>query len=156
GHIEAMKARGMMLLPTLKTYWGHYERWVETGAAERTVTTGIWDETEANFRNALRHGVPFAMGTDSGMTDNFFGDNPKDLEYMVRWGATPGQAIVAGTLNAARAIKVEDKLGTVEEGKYADLLVLKRDPLKDIAAVRTSLEKIMLNGRFLTCSSAPS
>ncbi|MGD2142827.1 MAG: amidohydrolase family protein, partial [Candidatus Bathyarchaeota archaeon] len=96
-HITAMKERGMMLMPTLKTYWCHYEKWLETGKPERSVTSGIWDLTESNFRNALDKGIPFSMGTDSGMTDNFFGDNPKDLEYMVRWGATPMQAIIAGT-----------------------------------------------------------
>jgi len=148
-HIATMLERGMMLMPTLKTYWCHYEKMLETGIPERTVTSGIWDLTEPNFRRALGAGVPFAMGTDSGMTDNFFGDNLKDLEYMVRWGATPMQAIVAGTLDAARSIAVDDRLGTVEEGKLADLLVLGEDPTEDVSAVRTSLERIMLNGRFI-------
>ena len=148
-HIATMLERGMMLMPTLKTYWSHYEKMQETGIPERTVTSGIWDLTEPNFRRAVEAGIPFAMGTDSGMTDNFFGDNPKDLEYMVRWGVTPMQAIVAGTLDAARSITVDDRLGTVEEGKLADLLVLGEDPTEDISAIRTSLERIMLNGRFI-------
>ena len=148
-HIATMLERGMMLMPTLKTYWCHYEKMLETGIPERTVTSGIWALTEPNFRRALGAGIPFAMGTDSGMTDNFFGDNLKDLEYMVRWGATPMQAIVAGTLDAARSIAVDDRLGTVEEGKLADLLVLGEDPTEDVSAVRTSLERIMLNGRFI-------
>lgn len=148
-HIAAMLERGMMLMPTLKTYWSHYEKWQETGVPERSVTSGIWDLTEPNFRRALDAGIPFAMGTDSGMTDNFFGDNPRDLMYMVRWGATPMQAIVAGTLDAARSVTVDDRLGTVEEGKLADLLVLREDPTEDITAVQTSLDRIMLNGRFV-------
>lgn len=148
-HIATMLERAMMLMPTLKTYWSHYEKMQETGIPERTVTSGIWDLTEPNFRKALGAGIRFAMGTDSGMTDNFFGDNPKDLEYMVRWGATPMQAIVAGTLDAARSVAVDDRLGTVEEGKLADLLVLGEDPTEDVSAIRTSLERIMLNGRFI-------
>jgi imidazolonepropionase-like amidohydrolase len=68
---------------------------------------------------------------------------------MVRWEATPAQAIIAGTLNAARSIAVDDRLGTVEEGKLADLLILREDPLEDISAIRTSLERVMLNGRFV-------
>jgi imidazolonepropionase-like amidohydrolase len=148
-HIAAMLERGMMLMPTLKTYWSHYEKWQETGIPERTVTSGIWDLTEPNFRRALEAGIPFSMGTDSGMTDNFFGHNPRDLMYMVRWGATPMQAIVAGTLDAARSVTVDDRLGTMEEGKLADLLVLREDPTEDITAVQTSLERIMLNGRFV-------
>jgi len=148
-HIGEMRRRNMMLMPTLKTYWCHYEHWRETGEPERTITSGIWDLTEPNFKKALKEGIPFTMGTDSGMTDNFFGDNPKDLEYMVRWEATPAQAIIAGTLNAARSIAVDDRLGTVEEGKLADLLILREDPLEDISAIRTSLERVMLNGRFV-------
>ena len=148
-HIASMRGRGMMLMPTLKTYWGHYEHWVETGVPERTVTSGIWDLTEANFKKAVREGIPFAMGTDSGMTDNFFGDNPKDLEYMVKWGITPSKAIIAGTMDAARSLAIENKLGSIEEGKLADLLVLREDPTLDITAIRTSLERIMLNGRFV-------
>jgi imidazolonepropionase-like amidohydrolase len=136
-------------MPTLKTYWGHYEQWIKTGIPERTVTTGIWDLTEKNFKKSVKAGIPVSMGTDSGMTDNFFGDNPKDLEYMVKWGVTPSQAIVAGTMNAAKSIGVDDKIGTIEIGKLADLLVLKEDPTVDITAIRTSLEKIMLNGLFI-------
>lgn len=148
-HISTMLERGMMLMPTLKTYWSHYEKMQETGIPERTVTSGIWDLTEPNFRRALEAGIPFSMGTDSGMTDNFFGDNPRDLVYMVRWGATPMQAIVAGTLNAAKSVAVEDRLGTVEEGKLADLLVLEDDPTEDVTAIQTSLDRVMLNGRFV-------
>jgi imidazolonepropionase-like amidohydrolase len=149
-HISTMLERGMMLMPTLKTYWSHYEKMEETGIPERTVTSGIWDLTEPNFRRALEAGIPFSMGTDSGMTDNFFGDNPRDLDYMVRWGATPMQALVAGTLNAARSVAVDNRLGTVEEGKFADLLVLEDDPTEDVTAVQTSLDRVMLNGRFVS------
>jgi imidazolonepropionase-like amidohydrolase len=122
----------------------------EGGVHDRVVTTGIWEETEPNFRNAHEKGVTFAMGTDAGMPDNAFGDNPLDLQYMVDWGMTPMQAITAGTLNAAYSLGVDDQLGTLEEGKHADLLVLKNDPRKDISSVWRSLEKIMLNGEWLT------
>ena len=149
GHIQTMKERGMILLPTLKTFCGHIEHLGEGEVHDRVMTTGIWEETEPNFKNALERGVTIGMGTDAGMPDNLFGENPKDLEYMVRWGMTPLQAITAGTLNAARSLAVEDRLGTLEPGKYADLLVLERDPLQEISAIRTSLEKVMLNGRFL-------
>lgn len=149
-HIRVMKERGMILLPTLKTFLGHEEHVEEGGVHSRIFETGIWEETEPNFRNALEKGVTIAMGTDAGMPDNLFGDNPEDLEHMVEWGMTPGQAITAGTLNAAKSIAVEESLGTLEPGKCADLIVLKRDPIRDISAIRTSLERIMLRGEFLT------
>ena len=89
------------------------------------------------------------MGTDAGMPDNLFGDNPRDLEYMVDWGMTTGHAIQAGTINAAKSLGVDGVLGTLEPGKFADMLVLKSDPLEDIGAIRKSLDKVVLNGRFL-------
>ena len=149
-HIRVMKQRSMVLMPTLKTFCGHMDHLGEGGVHDRVITTGIWEETEPNFRNALEKGVTIAMGTDAGMPDNAFGDNPLDLKYMVEWGMTPMQAIVAGTLNAAYSLGVDDHLGTLEEGKHADLLVLKKDPRKDISSVWRSLEKIMLNGAWLT------
>ncbi|MCW4049007.1 MAG: amidohydrolase family protein [Candidatus Bathyarchaeota archaeon] len=148
-HLRLMKQRDMILMPTLKTFCGHLEHLGEGGVHDRIVTTGIWEETEPNFRNALENEIIISMGTDCGMPDNHFGDNPKDLEYMVNWGMTPMQAVTAGTLNAAKSLAVEDKLGTIKPRKLADLLVLKKDPLKDIRHVWNSLEYVILNGRFL-------
>jgi len=143
-HIAEMKERGVILLPTLKTYCDHFEH--EGGVNERIVTTGIWDETEPNFRRALEEEVPIAMGTDAGMPSNLFGENPRDLEYMVAWGMTPSQAITAGTLNAATSIRMGHSLGTVEPGKHADLLILGGDPTEDISRIRLTLEEVYING----------
>jgi len=148
-HIRAMKDRGLILLPTLKTFCGHMEHLGEGGVHDRIVSTGIWEETEPNFRNALAKGVTIAMGTDAGMPDNLFGDNPRDLEYMVDWGMTNEQAVQAGTINAARSLGVDRLLGTLEQGKFADMLVLRADPLEDIGAIRNSLDRVVLNGRFI-------
>lgn len=147
--MDVMLERGVLLLPTLKTFCGHIEHRGEGGVHDRVVETGIWDETEPTFRRALERGIEVGMGTDAGMPDNLFGDNPRDLEYMVEWGMTNTQAIKAGTMNAALSIGKDGVLGTIENGKYADLLVLREDPLEDISNIRNSLEKVMLNGVFL-------
>ena len=152
-HIRVMKERDMILLPTLKTFCGHFEHVGEALHHDRVVTTGIWEETESNFRNALEKGVTMAMGTDAGMTDNLFGDNPLDLGYLVEWGMSPAEAVKAGTLNAAKALGVEGKVGTVEAGKHADLLVLGRSPLSGIENVWKSLEQVVLNGVFVDRST---
>jgi imidazolonepropionase-like amidohydrolase len=149
-HIKIMKERGMILLPTLKTYCDQIEKKSESYQSDILISSGIWDETEPNFRNAHENGITIAMGTDAGMTDNFFGDNPLDLKYMVDWGMTPHQAIIAGTLNAARSIGVDKSIGTIEPNKYGDLLILKKDPLKDIHNLWGSLDKIMLSCSFLS------
>ena len=148
-HIGRMYEDGIILLPTLKTFCGHMEHLGEGGVHERIITTGIWDETEPNFRKALSNEILIGMGTDAGMPDNLFGDNPRDLGYMVEWGMSSEEAIKAGTLNAAKSLGVDDKLGTLEEGKMADLIILKDNPLEDISHVWRSLDRVMLNGCFL-------
>lgn len=147
--VRLMVERGMIFIPTLKPY---IEAIVEGGDEEmrnRLTETGIWLETEPNFRKALRVGVMIALGTDSGMPGVLFGDNTRELEYMVKWGMTSSQAIMAGTLNAAKVVGAENRLGSIEQGKYADLLVLGKDPLEDVSFIRTCLEKVMLGGRFV-------
>ncbi len=116
-----MKENKIILMPTLKAFCGHLDHLGEGGTHDRIVSTGIWEETEPNFRRALKEGLMIAMGTDAGMPDDHFGDNYRDLEYMVEWGMTPMQAITAGTMNAAKSLAVRINLGTLEVGKYADL-----------------------------------
>ena len=107
------------------------------------------EETEPNFRRAYKAGLIMAMGTDAGMPDDHFGDNYRDLEYMVEWGMTPMEAVQAGTLNAAKSLSVEDQIGTIEVGKRADFIVLGKSPLDDIRNIGKSLEKVILNGVFI-------
>ena len=146
GHLRHMKENNLILLPTLKVFCNHGEHYGEGGSHDRIVSTGIWDETEPNYRRALKEGLTIAMGTDAGMPDNGFSDSYRDLEYMVDWGMTPSQAVTTGTLNAAKSLAVEDKLGTIEVGKYADILVLGKNPLDDVKNIGKSLDKIILNG----------
>jgi imidazolonepropionase-like amidohydrolase len=148
-NLSIMKDKNMILLPTLKVFCGHKAHKGEGGVHDRIFETGIWAETEPNFKNAVKAGIPIGMGTDAGMPDNPFGENPLDLWHMVDWGMTPKQAITAGTLIAAKSLGVQDKLGTIEKGKYADLLCLTKNPLVDISAIWENLEKIMLNGVFI-------
>ena len=146
GHLRYMKENGIILMPTLKVFCGHLDHIGEGGTHDRIISTGIWEETESNFKRALKENLTISMGTDAGMPDDHFGDNYQDLEYMVEWGMTPMQAVTAGTLNAAKSLGVDDKLGTVETGKYADFIVLSRNPLNDIKNIGASLEKVILNG----------
>lgn len=82
-------------------------------------------------------GVPIAMGTDTGPTGRFQGYfELLELERMVEAGLTPRQALAAATRDAARCMKVDRDLGTLEPGKWADFVVLDADPLADIRSVR--------------------
>jgi len=72
----------------------------------------------------------------------------REMELLVDTGLSPMQAIQAGTLWPAQVLKKDGDLGTLEEGKLADLLVLPRNPLEDITAYK-DIERVMQNGRFL-------
>lgn len=71
----------------------------------------------------------------------------RELELLVESGLTPMQAIVAGTAENARFFRVADRLGTIEVGKLADLLIVEGDPSKNISDMRR-VKRVMLNGRW--------
>lgn len=95
-------------------------------------------------------GVPIAMGTDTGTNlgqwQGYF--EHVELEYIVRAGLTPMQAIVAATGGAARVMKLDQGLGTIQPGKWADLLVLNANPLADIKNTR-QIHSVWIGGRRL-------
>jgi imidazolonepropionase-like amidohydrolase len=86
-----------------------------------------------NFERAVKGGAKMAFGTDAGVYPH--GDNAKQFFYMVKFGMTPAQAIRAATSNAADLIGRAKDLGTVEAGKYADLIGVSADPLQDVRAL---------------------
>ena len=72
----------------------------------------------------------------------------RELELLVESGLTPMQAIVAGTAENARFFRVADRLGTIESGKLADLLIVEGDPSKNISDMRR-VKRVMINGRWV-------
>jgi len=96
------------------------------------------ETSRENMRRFIKGGVKFSMGTDSTSFLNFQQDDPNATEmgYMVEMGMTPMQSIIASTRNGAEAIGMSDKLGTLEVGKIADVIVVAGDPIKDIKAMK--------------------
>jgi imidazolonepropionase-like amidohydrolase len=86
-----------------------------------------------NFERAVKAGAKMAFGTDAGVYPH--GDNAKQFFYMVKYGMTPPQAIHAATNSAADLIGRAKDVGTVEAGKYADLIAVTADPLADVRAL---------------------
>ena len=92
----------------------------------------ITDLQRENFRRAHAAGAKMIFGTDAGIYPH--GDNAKQFAVMVKYGMTPLEAIQAATLNASLALGRDD-VGIVEKGRYADLVGVKGDPLKDVTAL---------------------
>jgi imidazolonepropionase-like amidohydrolase len=149
-----MKQQGVFMVPTLSA--------LATTAACRLgcgVPDSARDKAKAmtkrharSFKNALRHGIQIAMGTDAGTPFNFHGENAQELERMVAFGMTPMEAIMASTSAAARLIGIHDSVGTIEKGKQADLLLIAGNPLKRISLFRDRdrIAGVMQGGRFVS------
>jgi imidazolonepropionase-like amidohydrolase len=86
-----------------------------------------------NFEKAVKAGAKMAFGTDAGVYPH--GDNARQFYYMVKYGMSPAQAIRAATSNAADLIGRSAEVGTIEPGKYADIIAVREDPLKDVRAL---------------------
>ena len=109
-------------------------------------------QANRNLKILSDAGVPIAMGTDSGAAGNpgrwqgYF--EHVELEMMAKAGMTPMQVIVAATGGAARVTKVDPQIGTIEPGKWADLLVLNANPLDDIRNTQ-KIHSVWIGGRRL-------
>ena len=108
------------------------------------------DVASRNLKTLFDAGVPIAMGTDTGPPARFQGYfEHLELERMVAAGLTPAQVLVTATGGAARCLGLAGKVGTLEPGAWADLLVLREDPLADIRHTRT-LESVWIAGHPMT------
>jgi len=104
-----------------------------------------------SFRRALRAGVRLVMGTDAGTPGNRHGENAQELALMVAQGATPAQALIAATANAAELLGLVEETGRIAPGLAADLLLVDGDPLVDIGILqqRERLHAIVKEGRLV-------
>ena len=111
---------------------GTRDHWSEEILRKNRETT----ETQRTaFRKAVALGVNLAYGTDSGVYPH--GLNASQLPYMVTYGMTPMQAIQSATINAARMMGWDDQIGSLAPGKYADLVAVQGDVLKDVGRFRS-------------------
>ncbi|HWC83550.1 MAG TPA: amidohydrolase family protein [Pseudonocardiaceae bacterium] len=120
---------GSYLVPTLSTVYAGINR--DTMPDYHYQKKTRWSgRTKENIARAIERGVRIAMGTDAAVGPH--GQNLRELAYLVDLGMSPMDAILAGTRTAAELLGLSDQLGTVTEGKHADLVVCQGDPLAAI------------------------
>jgi imidazolonepropionase-like amidohydrolase len=111
----------------------------------------LGEKQRQNFRKAVEAGVKMSFGTDLGVCP--YGSSGKQFAFMVRYGMTPMQAIQAATSNAADLLGHSSELGSIKAGKYADLVAVSSDPLKDISVLE-NVEFVMKEGKVYKSAGA--
>lgn len=118
------------------------------------ITRKAKDCAEANLRTiemARKAGIRIALGTDFSNSRNTpYLKNGREFEAMTRAGMTPMEAIKAGTVNAAYLMRMQDQIGTLEQGKLADVVVVEGNPLEDIHCLTDAehVKLVYLNGEL--------
>ena len=139
--MEEMVRRGIFWVPTIMV-----------GAYVAPGRQGNWPkmvETErAAFQLALKKGVEIVLGTDAGGFDWKELNEAKEFEYYVNYGMTPMEAIRSATTSAADLLGWSDKMGTLEAGKWADLVAVSGDPLQDISELQR-VKFVMKSGSII-------
>jgi imidazolonepropionase-like amidohydrolase len=104
------------------------------------------------FGRAYRGGVKIAFGTDAGVVEH--GKNAKEFEYMVEAGMPPIEAILAATRSAADLIGRPSDIGSIQAGRYADIVAVKGDPLADIKLLQ-NVSFVMKSGQVYKSDGKP-
>jgi imidazolonepropionase-like amidohydrolase len=134
--LDEMKERGTWLVPTMMAFEGVLEMaeagFLPPGPTQKTFD--IMPFVLESHRRAFASGVPVAFGTDAGVFAH--GRNAREFELMVDAGMSPARALLAATGDAAEALGRRDDLGTVEAGRWADLVAVRGDPLQDITVLQ--------------------
>jgi imidazolonepropionase-like amidohydrolase len=150
GLMDRMVKQGTYWCPTI--YVGVY---VAEGraAAGAPIWLAMRDIEAKAFPIGVRKGVKIVYGTDAGGYDWSI-NQAKEFAYMVRYGMTPMQAIQSATMTAAALVERTNDLGVIEAEKFADIIAVTGDPLKDV----TELERVrfvMKNGEVFRNDLAP-
>lgn len=127
-----MAQHGVAFLPTL-TAEEAYAEYFEGYKQGQSPTAGMQQALRA-FKLAMDAGVTIGLGSDVGVFAH--GTNHRELEWMVRGGMTPAQALLAATAVNARIVRMQEQVGRIHPNLYADLVAVPGDPTQDIKAVR--------------------
>lgn len=146
--VELFKRNGSYLVPTI--YTSEYtlaegkKNNIPAFAFEKA--SRLHEMKRASFLKAVKGGVKMVYGTDTGIIPQ--GANARQFAVMVRWGMPPGQAILSATSVAAEMLGLSKDLGSIEAGKYADLIAVTGDPLVDISTLE-DVKFVMKAGKIV-------
>jgi imidazolonepropionase-like amidohydrolase len=143
--IELMLARGTFLVPTLLAPFSIIERAQNNEPVPPHVLAKAQDAYachQQSIARAYRAGVKIAMGTDAGVMPH--GTNLRELGLMCQIGMTPSEAILATTRTAAQCLEWQDRVGTLEKGKLADVVIWKCNPFENIHSLEDNTNAVLV------------
>jgi imidazolonepropionase-like amidohydrolase len=149
--ISMMAKQGVSFVPTMSGIQRVYERERDGGNPE--IASMLWaviaPQTDV-VSSCIESGILIGTGTDT------LGSIRREIEMLVSCGMSNSEALSAATYRSAQILGMEDEIGSIEEGKIADLLVLEGDPVSDLAALG-HIKEVIFRGnpvtwRHLVCS----
>ncbi len=145
--IKLMKERGTYYVPTISAGRFVAEKAEEDDyfpAVVRPKAASVGPQIDETFKKAYGRGVTIAFGTDAGVSPH--GTNALEFVYMVEGGMPEMEAIQSSTMTAARLIGMEDQLGSISKGKFADIVAVNGNPLEDISLL-SDISFVMKDGK---------
>lgn len=147
--IELLKTSDSYIIPTVIAMF----TWDDDTKKNKTLweyISSLTKEIEISIKAAYNEGLKLGFGTDSGMPDCFHGQNAD--EFRVRYEIMemkPLDILLQATKYSAEIINMDHKIGTIEEGKIADLVVLDCDPTRDIISIKDSIDIVIKGGKIV-------
>ena len=146
--VKLMKAKGAFLVPTIYLTEWFMANYQTLGIPAPIIAKAkeVMPAMQKNISKAFSLGVPVAFGTDSAVYPH--GLNAREFGVYVKFGMTPIEAIRTSTINASKLLGWEDRAGAIETGKFADLIAVEGDPLKDITELER-VKKVIKGGKVV-------
>jgi imidazolonepropionase-like amidohydrolase len=154
--IAEMVKRGTVWVPTIDHNRYYVDAKDEYGFKPETIAP-LQSYIQRNLdstRRAVKAGVRIGMGSDA--VYSMFGQNTRELGWLVKAGMTPAQALAAATTTAADLLGMQDRLGRVAPGSLADIVAVEGDPLQSIDALFTGVRVVMKDGKIVVDKRAPA
>src|SRR5687767_504279 len=154
GTLTLMATQGTFYVPTIdhNRYYAEHRASFKYTDAQVAALDSFRLRNIETARRAFRAGVKLAMGSDAVFTG--FGENTRELEWFVKIGMTPAQALATATTHGAQLLGMERKLGAIAPGYYADIVAVEGDPLADIQVVINRVRWVMKGGKVVVDKSA--